>query len=266
MAGIYYAAQQVASLPQKLKTSFEPILAPVITRNVAAGNLNAIARQVTQVGFWIVAAQLVSRWRSAYRAKRSWACSDRISWAATGALGALLAAEVLAAPAVVSEAALVYLARYRNMLISLVTIGVQGVLTGRALMQTGKGWDLPPLYIAALPAIALACALALGAGAKSLLLGHLCGEHIGIWRQPRPCRAHRRGRRHRLHLAAAQPRMGRAAVRHSGDPGAFCAVIWTVGFRPGGPGAVPQAGSWGTLEIDPSPGAGRGDGFNIAGS
>ncbi len=56
--GVYYVAQQVASLPQKLKTSFEPILGPVISRNVAIGNLGAIARQVSQVGFWIVAAQL----------------------------------------------------------------------------------------------------------------------------------------------------------------------------------------------------------------
>ena len=32
--GVYFAAQQVASLPQKLKTSFEPILGPVITRNI----------------------------------------------------------------------------------------------------------------------------------------------------------------------------------------------------------------------------------------
>ena len=32
--GIYYIAQQVASLPQKLKTSFEPILGPVLTRKL----------------------------------------------------------------------------------------------------------------------------------------------------------------------------------------------------------------------------------------
>ena len=52
--GIYYIAQQVASLPQKLKTSFEPILGPVITRNLKEKNYPAIARQVCQVGFWIV--------------------------------------------------------------------------------------------------------------------------------------------------------------------------------------------------------------------
>jgi O-antigen/teichoic acid export membrane protein len=33
IVGIYYVAQQVASLPAKLKTSFDPILGPVISRN-----------------------------------------------------------------------------------------------------------------------------------------------------------------------------------------------------------------------------------------
>ena len=55
--GVYYIAQQVASLPQKLKTSFEPILGPVITKNLKTKNYEAIAKQVCQVGFWIIAAQ-----------------------------------------------------------------------------------------------------------------------------------------------------------------------------------------------------------------
>ena len=36
--GIYYAAQQVATLPAKLKTSFEPVLGPAIARKIAAGD------------------------------------------------------------------------------------------------------------------------------------------------------------------------------------------------------------------------------------
>src|SRR3546814_20433360 len=38
IVGIYYVAQQVASLPQKLKTSFDPILGPVITLNLGDTN------------------------------------------------------------------------------------------------------------------------------------------------------------------------------------------------------------------------------------
>ncbi len=232
VVGIYYVAQQVASLPQKLKTSFEPILGPVIIRNVSTGNLGAIARQVTQVGFWIVAAQLGVALALGIPGEAVMGLVGPHFVGGTGALAALLAAEVLAAPAVVSEAALVYLARHRNMLISLATIALQGVLTV-VLIQTGKGWELPPLYIAALPAIALACALALGAGAKSLLLGHLCGAHIGIWRAPLLLAG----------LMGAVVGMAFTMLPHSlewvellfGIPAilaAYCAVIWTVGFGP----------------------------------
>ena len=55
--GVYYVGQQVASLPQKLKTSFDPILAPVITQKLAEGDRQAVAKQVRQVGFWVIAAQ-----------------------------------------------------------------------------------------------------------------------------------------------------------------------------------------------------------------
>src|SRR6202008_350979 len=55
--GIYYVAQQVASMPQKLKTSFDPILAPVVTQKLKEGDKGAVDKQVRQVGFWIIAAQ-----------------------------------------------------------------------------------------------------------------------------------------------------------------------------------------------------------------
>ncbi len=47
----------MASLPSKLKTSFDPILGPVISRNLATGDKKAVAHQVRQVGFWVIAAQ-----------------------------------------------------------------------------------------------------------------------------------------------------------------------------------------------------------------
>src|SRR3546814_20699672 len=57
IVGIYYVAQQEASLPQKLKTSFDPILGPFITRNLGVTNYSAIARLESQMCFWISAAQ-----------------------------------------------------------------------------------------------------------------------------------------------------------------------------------------------------------------
>src|SRR3546814_17917394 len=62
-------------------------------------------------------------------------------------LAFLLAAEVVAATAVVSEAALVYVARHRNLLLSLATLGLQAVLSV-ALILTAQAMGLPPIYYA----------------------------------------------------------------------------------------------------------------------
>lgn len=181
VVGIYYVAQQVASLPQKLKTSFEPILGPVITRNVASRNYGVIARQVCQVGFWVVAAQLGIALVLGIPGTAIMGLVGPSFVGGTAALACLLAAEVLAAPAVVSEAALVYLARVRNLILSLCMIAIQAALSF-ALIHIGDHMGLSDLAIAALPALALAVSLALGSLAKSILLGRLLGARITIWR------------------------------------------------------------------------------------
>ncbi len=181
VVGIYYVAQQFASLPQKLKTSFEPVLGPVITRNIAEGNLIGIARQVCQVGFWIVSAQLLIALILGMPGEAVMGIVGPNFVGGTAALVFLLAAEVLAAPAVVSEAALVYLARLRNLYISVGMIALQAVLTV-ALILLGRHLGFPPLWIAAMPALALALALFVGALAKSFLLGRIVGVTIRVWR------------------------------------------------------------------------------------
>lgn len=181
VVGIYYVAQQVASLPQKLKTSFEPILSPVITRNVKLGNHEAIARQVSQVGFWIVAAQLGVALALGIPGEAVMGLVGPTFVGGTGALAGLLIAEVLAAPAVVSEAALVYLARIRNLFVSIATITLQAVLTV-ILILVARRVEMPDLYVAAMPAVALAIALGCASVVKALLLGSLLRAPIGVWR------------------------------------------------------------------------------------
>jgi len=230
VVGVYYVAQQVASLPQKLKTSFEPILGPVITRNVATGNLGAIARQVSQVGFWIIAAQLGIALALGIPGEAVMGLVGPTFVGGTGALAALLAAEVLATPAVVSEAALVYLARHWNMLLSLATIALQAVLTV-ALILAGQAMALPPLYIAALPAVALACAMAAGAIAKGLLLRRLCGAPIRIWRASLVI-AGLTGAIVGTAFTMTPPRYEWAELVF-GVPAlllCYCYVVWTLGF------------------------------------
>ncbi len=181
VVGIYYVAQQVATLPQKLKTSFEPILGPVITRNLRDGNYPAIARQVCQVGFWITAAQAGVALALGIPGAAVMGLVGPGFVAGTAALALLLTAEVAAAPAVVSEAALIYVARMRNFWISLGTIVLQGVLT-IVFMLAARRAGLDPLYQAAGASAALVIALACASLVKSRLLAAILREPITNWR------------------------------------------------------------------------------------
>ncbi len=181
--GIYYAAQQIASLPQKLKTSFEPILSPVITRNLRDRNYAAIAAQVRQVGFWIIAVQagialvlglpgeaVMGLWGPSYVA-------------GTAALAFLLAAEVAASTAVVAESVLVYIARKRNLAISIGIIALQAALTV-ALITLANRLGLGEGFKAAGAAGALLLALAASSLIKALLLKSLLKAPVSNWRWP----------------------------------------------------------------------------------
>lgn len=179
--GVYYAAQQVASLPQKLKTSFEPILGPVITRNLKEGNLSEIARQICQVGFWIIAAQAGIALALGIPGEGVMGLIGPEFVGGTGALAFLLAAEVAAATAVVSEAALVYVARLRNLWVSLATIALQALLTvGGILLVTRLG--LGDNYRAAAAAAALMLSLGMASLVKAWILSRILREPINSWR------------------------------------------------------------------------------------
>ncbi len=181
ICGIYYMAQQVASLPQKLKTSFEPILGPVITRNIAENNFAAIAAQVSQVGFWIIAAQAGVALALGIPGGAVMGLPGPEFVSGTAALAFLLAAEVVAATAVVSEAALVYLARHRNLLISLATLALQAALSVLLIkIAAAMGW--PPITYAGAVALALMLALGFASVTKAWLLGRILGTPVNSLR------------------------------------------------------------------------------------
>nr|WP_143736762.1 lipopolysaccharide biosynthesis protein [Erythrobacter dokdonensis] len=181
--GIYYAAQQIASLPQKLKTSFEPILSPVITKNLRIGNMEAIAAQVRQVGFWIIAVQLGIALVLAIPGEAVMGLWGPDYVAGTATLAFLLAAEVVASMAVVSESVLVYIARKRNLAISVGIIALQAGLTV-ALIMAARNAGFGDGYQAAGAAGALMLALAASSLVKALLLKHLLGAPVSNWRWP----------------------------------------------------------------------------------
>lgn len=185
VVGIYYVAQQVASLPQKLKSSFDPILGPVITRNLQAKNYGEIAKQVGQVGFWIIAAQAGIALALGIPGEAVMGLVGPEFVGGTAAMAFLLAAEVAAATAVVSESALVYMARHRNLLLSLFMLALQVALS-LVLIEMVPMLGLKPQYLGLAQAAAVAAALMLALGvaslAKAVLLANLLGEPLSIWR------------------------------------------------------------------------------------
>ena len=227
--GIYYVAQQVATLPQKLKTSFEPILGPVITRNLRENNHGAIARQVCQVGFWITAAQAGIALALGIPGEGVMGLVGPHFVSGTGALALLLAAEVVAATAVVSEAALIYMARMRNLSISLFTIALQGVLTV-ALMIVARRVGLDPMVQAAGAAFSLAVTLGLSSLLKARLLSRVLGQSISNWRwallwAAAPAVA-------LGSLVTLLPEWAELSLGIPAILGVYCLVIWRVGFGP----------------------------------
>jgi len=229
VVGIYYVAQNVASLPSKLKTSFDPILGPVITRNLAAGDKLAVASQVRQVGFWVIGAQMGVALALGIPGEGVMGLVGPAFVAGTAALAFLLAAEVVAAMAAVSEGALIYVARHRNMYLSLIMVVLEAVLAA-ALIVLMRQLELPIGWQATGPAIALLLALAFAAVTKSRLLSRVLGAPVSGWRWPliwAALAAAAVG-----HLTSLLPEWAALLLGIPAILVAFGAVLWTRGFGP----------------------------------
>jgi O-antigen/teichoic acid export membrane protein len=229
IVGIYYVAQQVASLPAKLKTSFDPILGPVISRNLAEGDQAAVAKQVRQVGFWVIGAQSAVALALGIPGEAVMGLVGAGFVAGTAALGFLLAAEVVAATAAVSEAALIYCARHRNMGISLAMILFEaGLAAGLILLM--RSWCWPIMWQATGPAVALMLSLGLAAIVKSRLLSGILGHPVSGWRWALIWAA---GAAMIVgQLVILLPEWAELVVGIPAILGAFGAVWWFKGFGP----------------------------------
>ena len=212
----------------KLKTSFDPILGPVIARNLKEGDKEAVAKQVRQVGFWVIGAQLGVALALAIPGEAVMGLVGPAFVAGTAALAFLLAAEVVAAMAAVSEAALIYVARHRNMLISLAMLALQaGLSVVLILAMRWLGW--PMMFQATGPAMALMLALGFAAIAKSRLLCGILGARVNGWRWPLIWAA---GAGTIVgYLATLLPEWAELLFGIPGILLAFGAVLWTKGFK-----------------------------------
>ena len=227
--GIYYFAKEIASLPQKLKTSFEPVLSPVITKNLKTGNMAAIAKQVRQVGFWIIALQLGIALALAIPGQAVMGLGGPEIVGGTAALALLLIAEAVASMAVVSEGVLVYIAKKRNLAISVGVIAVQAALT-IALIALAQNFERDEGYMAAGAALALLIALGLSSVVKALLLKSLLKAPVGnlrwalVWATGAAVLVGQ--------VAILLPEWMELAIGIPAILAAYGWVIWTRGFGP----------------------------------
>jgi hypothetical protein len=162
-------------------------LGPVITRNLKTKQYGEIARQVGQVGFWIIAAQAGIALALGIPGEGVMGLVGPQFVGGTGALAFLLAAEVAAATSVVSEAALVYMARLRNLWISLAMLGLQvlfSIILVHAVDWIGITGRQRGLFQAAAVALALMLSLGVSSIIKARLLAKLLDAPISIWRWP----------------------------------------------------------------------------------
>lgn len=183
--GIYYVAQQVTTLAQKLKVTFDPILAPVISRGVAIGDKAGIAQHIRQVGFWILAAQLGIALTLGLTGEAVLdLVGDNFGSGAT-ILILLLAAEVAYVTGSVGESALVYMARHRNLMLSIAALVLQVGLTLLLIpVFSGLFGDTAPddAVNGVAPALALLVSAAFASVTKVRLLQRVLGEHVTGWR------------------------------------------------------------------------------------
>src|SRR5207302_9372039 len=126
---------------------------------IDAGDRASVAKQVRQVTYWIIAAQLGIALALGIPGRAVMGVIGSGFTGGTAMLGFLLAAEVIAATAVVSEAALIYVARTKNMVLSLTMLALEaGLAAGLILVMRGE--RLPETFQATGPAIGLCIALA----------------------------------------------------------------------------------------------------------
>ena len=193
IVGVYYMAQQVATLPGKLKTSFDPVLGPVITQSLKNNDRAGVAKQVRQVGFWIMAAQAGITLMLAVPGEAVMGVVGPQFVAGTAALAFLLTAEVLASTGAVCESALVYIARHINLAISAGVLALQ-IMLSFVLVAAMRSIDWDASFLAqfgskdavqaAGVAVALMTALSVGSVIKANLLSHLLGARVAGWRWP----------------------------------------------------------------------------------
>jgi len=218
--GIYFVAQQVATLAGKVRSSFDPILAPMLASALVSGERALAAAHLRQVGFWVIAFQLPIILALGLPGEGILGLFGPAFAVGGVILALLLVAELAAASASLSEMALIYARPRLNLVISAIGIGFQAAL---CLL-------LVPRFGGEGAAVGLLASILLVAMVKQLVLRHDLGASVTLWRWS-------------LLLAAIPtflfgfvarqlPELPQMLVTIPGSLLLFAVLIWRFGFSP----------------------------------
>ncbi|MCG2839788.1 oligosaccharide flippase family protein [Sandaracinobacter sp. RS1-74] len=219
MVGIYYVAQQVATLAGKIRVSFDPILAPMLSTALKAGRPAEAAAHIRQVGFWVLAFQIPVVLALGLPGEGVMGLFGPEFAVGAAVMALLLTAELAAATSSVSEMGLIYARPRFNLVIAV----------GGLLLQAVLSLLLIPAFGGEGAAGALLLGLVAAAIVRQVVLGRVLGADVGMWRWSllaAGALAFAFG-----YAARALPELPQMVVAIPGVLLLFGAAIWKFGFR-----------------------------------
>jgi O-antigen/teichoic acid export membrane protein len=170
--GLYFVAQQVATLAGKIRTSFDPILAPMLSTALKAGRPEEAAAHIRQVGFWVLAFQLPVVLALGLPGEGVMGLFGPEFAAGALVMALLLTAELAAANSSISEMGLIYARPRANLVIAVSGLAFQAAISLFLVPRFGGEGAAAGLLIA-LVAVAIA---------RQIVLGRALGANVGFWR------------------------------------------------------------------------------------
>lgn len=172
VVGLYYVAQQVATLAGRIRASFDPILVPMLSRALKAGRPAEAAASLNQVGFWVLSFQLPVVLALGLPAEGVLGLFGPAFAAGGLVLVLLLVTELAAAGSSLSEMGLIFARPKANLAIA----------AGGLALQAALSLWLVPIHGGAGAAAALLVSIMAAGIARQLLMGHVLGHAVGLWR------------------------------------------------------------------------------------
>lgn len=220
VVGIYYVAQQVATLGGKIRVSFDPILAPMLSTALKAGKPAEAAAHIRQVGFWVLAFQIPVVLALGLPGEGVMGLFGPEFAVGAAVMALLLAAELAAATSSISEMGLIYARPRANLLVAAAGL----------LVQAGFSLVLIPRFGGEGAAAALLLGLMAAGVIRQRVLARALGADVGIWRWSLLAAGavtFTAG-----YAARSLPELAQMLVVIPGALLVFGAIIWRFGFGP----------------------------------